>query len=48
MQQERSQIKFRVISITKTKHKKEDLLQMENENLVFFIKDWAKRIGESK
>lgn len=48
IQWERSWIKERVIPNTKAGNKKGDLSQMENKDLVFSIKDWAKKTGKSK
>lgn len=39
-------MKVRVIS--ETRNKKSDLSQMDNEDLVFFIKDCTKKTNENK
>lgn len=41
-------MKLRVISTIKVKNKKKDLLQMEDKDLVFSIKDQTKRLGKNK
>lgn len=41
-------LKKRVIPNKKMKKKIEDLLWMENGDLVLLIKNWAKKIEESK
>ena len=41
-------MKLRVISTTEAEHKKGDLSQMEDEDLILSIKDQAKRTGKNK
>lgn len=45
---ERSWVKLRVIPDTKAGNRKGDLSWMEDKDLVFSIKEWIKREGESK
>lgn len=48
VQWERSWVKLRVIPDTKAGNRKGDLSWMEDKDLVFSIKEWIKREGESK
>lgn len=48
VQWECSWVKLRVIPNTKAGNKKGDLPWTEDKDLVFLIKDWAKKAGESK
>lgn len=41
-------MKLRVIPTIGAGNKKWDLLQMEDKDLVFSIKDWTKKTGKSK
>ena len=41
-------MRLRVIPTTEAGYKKGDLSWMEDEDLVLSIKDWTKKMGESK
>lgn len=41
-------MKLRVISTINVRHKKKDLLQMENKDLILSIKNWTKKTDKNK